>query len=115
VPELVSPAVAPVLPGCGVTCRADEVSKLHFDIKHLNTLLWNTPAEQCRSSGDDLIASFRGLDRGRQYKHDCITKILNKLSDPASAGIGSPHYRSPPDQGSTPPPPAASTSIFPLN
>jgi hypothetical protein len=27
------------------TCRADEVSKLHFDIKHLNTLLWNTPAE----------------------------------------------------------------------
>jgi hypothetical protein len=27
------------------TCRADEVPKLHFDIKHLNTLLWNTPAE----------------------------------------------------------------------
>jgi hypothetical protein len=27
------------------TCRADEVEKLHFDIKHLNTLLWNTPAE----------------------------------------------------------------------
>jgi hypothetical protein len=25
------------------TCRADEVPKLHFDIKHLNTLLWNTP------------------------------------------------------------------------
>jgi hypothetical protein len=27
------------------TCRNDEVSKLHFDIKHINTLLWNTPAE----------------------------------------------------------------------
>jgi hypothetical protein len=27
------------------TCRTDEVPKLHFDIKHLNTLLWNTPAE----------------------------------------------------------------------
>jgi hypothetical protein len=27
------------------TCLADEVSKLHFDIKHLNTLLWSTPAE----------------------------------------------------------------------
>jgi hypothetical protein len=27
------------------TCRADEVPKLHFDIKHLNTLLWKTPAE----------------------------------------------------------------------
>jgi nucleoside 2-deoxyribosyltransferase len=27
------------------TCRADDVEKLHFDIKHLNTLLWNTPAE----------------------------------------------------------------------
>jgi hypothetical protein len=27
------------------TCRADEVDKLHFDIKHLNTLLWNEPGE----------------------------------------------------------------------
>jgi hypothetical protein len=27
------------------TCRADEVPKLHFDIKHLNTLLWKTSAE----------------------------------------------------------------------
>jgi hypothetical protein len=27
------------------TCRADEVPKLHFDIKHLNTLLWKSPAE----------------------------------------------------------------------
>jgi hypothetical protein len=27
------------------TCRADDIEKLHFDIKHLNTLRWNTPAE----------------------------------------------------------------------
>jgi hypothetical protein len=27
------------------TCRADEIAKLHFDIKHLNTLAWTTPAE----------------------------------------------------------------------
>lgn len=27
------------------TCRTDEVGKLHFDIKHLNTLLWNEPGE----------------------------------------------------------------------
>jgi hypothetical protein len=25
------------------TCRADDVDELGFDIKHLNTLLWNTP------------------------------------------------------------------------
>jgi hypothetical protein len=27
------------------TCRVDEVDNLGFDIKHLNTLPWNTPAE----------------------------------------------------------------------
>jgi hypothetical protein len=27
------------------TCRADEVGKLHFDIKHINTLLWSDPLE----------------------------------------------------------------------
>jgi hypothetical protein len=27
------------------TCRNDEVGKLHFDIKHINTLLWSTPTE----------------------------------------------------------------------
>ena len=27
------------------TCRADEVNQLHFDIRHLNTLLWTTPAD----------------------------------------------------------------------
>lgn len=35
--------------GLGLTiipsCHAEEVGKLHFDIKHLNTLLWKTPAE----------------------------------------------------------------------
>jgi hypothetical protein len=31
------------------TCRADEVPKLHFDIKHLNTLLWKSPAELAES------------------------------------------------------------------
>jgi nucleoside 2-deoxyribosyltransferase len=31
----------PVIP----TCRADEIEKLHFDIKHLNTLVWKTPEE----------------------------------------------------------------------
>lgn len=27
------------------TCHADEIGKLHFDIRHLNTLLWMTPME----------------------------------------------------------------------
>ena len=27
------------------TCRSDEVANLHFDIKHLNTLTWKSPAE----------------------------------------------------------------------
>ena len=27
------------------TCRANEIDKLHFDIKHINTLLWDDPAE----------------------------------------------------------------------
>jgi hypothetical protein len=27
------------------TCRADEIAGLHFDIRHLNTLTWNDPAE----------------------------------------------------------------------
>jgi hypothetical protein len=27
------------------TCLADDVDKLHFDIKHLNTLLWTNPAD----------------------------------------------------------------------
>ena len=31
----------PVIP----TCRAEEIGALHFDIKHLNTLTWTTPAE----------------------------------------------------------------------
>jgi hypothetical protein len=31
----------PIIP----TCHNDEVSKLHFDIKHLNTLLWEAPTD----------------------------------------------------------------------
>jgi len=31
------------------TCREDEIGKLHFDIKHLNTLLWKTPTELAQS------------------------------------------------------------------
>ena len=27
------------------TCRADEAADLHFDIRHLNTLAWKSPAE----------------------------------------------------------------------
>jgi len=27
------------------TCRADEIGKLHFDIRHLNTLEWKTPID----------------------------------------------------------------------
>lgn len=27
------------------TCREDEIGKLHFDIKHLNTLVWKEPKE----------------------------------------------------------------------
>jgi hypothetical protein len=27
------------------TCRSDEIAALTFDVKHLNTLPWNTPAE----------------------------------------------------------------------
>ena len=31
----------PVIP----TCRADKIEKLHFDIKHLNTLVWKNAGE----------------------------------------------------------------------
>ena len=27
------------------TCRADEIERLHFDIRHLNTLSWTTPTD----------------------------------------------------------------------
>jgi hypothetical protein len=27
------------------TCRSEEIGALHFDIRHLNTLLWKTPQE----------------------------------------------------------------------
>lgn len=34
----------PVIP----TCRADQLDKLHFDIRHINTLKWETPAQLAR-------------------------------------------------------------------
>lgn len=27
------------------TCRRDQINSLHFDIKHLNTILWDTPSD----------------------------------------------------------------------
>ena len=30
------------------TCRADEATDLHFDIRHLNTLVWKSHAELAR-------------------------------------------------------------------
>jgi nucleoside 2-deoxyribosyltransferase len=35
----------PVIP----TCREDEVEKLHFDIRHMNTLTWTQPKELVES------------------------------------------------------------------
>jgi hypothetical protein len=35
--------------GLTVICREDEIGKLHFDIKHLNTLPWKTAAELAQS------------------------------------------------------------------
>ncbi len=34
----------PVIP----TCRADHLDKLHFDIRHINTLRWETPEQLAR-------------------------------------------------------------------
>jgi hypothetical protein len=31
------------------TCHSDEIPKLHFDIKHLNTLSWKTPSDLAES------------------------------------------------------------------
>jgi hypothetical protein len=39
------------------TCRADEVPNLHFDVRHLHTLPWNTPAELA----DDLNRRIRAV------------------------------------------------------
>jgi len=38
------------------TCQADDVGKLHFDIKHLNTLLWKDPAELANGLSKRIIA-----------------------------------------------------------
>jgi hypothetical protein len=42
----------PVIP----TCRADEIDKLHFDIRHLNTLPWNGPDDLSTSLGRRIVA-----------------------------------------------------------
>jgi hypothetical protein len=39
------------------TCRADEIKNLHFDIRHLNTLPWNTPSHLA----DGLTKRIRGV------------------------------------------------------
>jgi hypothetical protein len=38
------------------TCRADEVGGLHFDIRHLNTLLWNDPADLANGLSQRIMA-----------------------------------------------------------
>jgi hypothetical protein len=42
----------PVIP----TCRADQIKSLHFDIRHLNTLPWKTPADLADSLGKRIRA-----------------------------------------------------------
>jgi hypothetical protein len=42
----------PVIP----TCHADQINKLHFDIRHLNTLLWNTPEDLLESLSKRIVA-----------------------------------------------------------
>ena len=39
------------------TCRADYLDKLHFDIKHINTLKWETPEQLAR----DLAKRIAGV------------------------------------------------------
>jgi len=39
------------------TCRADHLDKLHFDIKHINTLKWETPEQLAR----DLAKRIAGV------------------------------------------------------
>ena len=57
--------------GLGLTviprCCADEVPKSHFDIKHLNTLLWKTPAELA----DTLSKRIRALIGAGPNAPDC--------------------------------------------
>lgn len=38
------------------TCHEEEVSKLHFDIRHLNTLLWKNPVDLVNKLRDRIIA-----------------------------------------------------------
>jgi hypothetical protein len=38
------------------TCRKDQIDKLHFDIRHLNTLLWDTPEELAAGLSKRIVA-----------------------------------------------------------
>jgi len=52
---------ASVAVGLGIpvigTCRADHLHKLHFDIRHINTLKWETPYQLAR----DLTKRISGV------------------------------------------------------
>ena len=38
------------------TCRADQIGKLHFDVRHLNTLPWSTPEDLAVNLGKRIVA-----------------------------------------------------------
>jgi hypothetical protein len=38
------------------TCQADQIDKLHFDIRHLNTLPWTSPTELATSLSKRIVA-----------------------------------------------------------
>jgi hypothetical protein len=38
------------------TCRKDQIAKLHFDIRHLNTLSWETPQELAAGLSTRIVA-----------------------------------------------------------
>jgi hypothetical protein len=50
------------------TCRADEIPKLHFDIRHLNTLSWNEPSD-LSTSLTKRIVSVIGLGPDLPVEH----------------------------------------------
>jgi hypothetical protein len=41
------------------TCRADQIDKLHFDVRHLNTLVWTAP-EDLQKSLNTMIRAVLG-------------------------------------------------------
>ena len=51
------------------TCRSDEVPKLHFDIRHLNTLVWSTPTDLADNLSKRIRAVIgAGPDDARQRR-----------------------------------------------